>query len=342
MTSPAMVCRKAIGRDAEAQFLESLNICFPGWGGRKEFEWCFAREGAERRPDLMTLHADGHLIAGSANTYRRVRLSTGRTIVAAIMTGSWTLPEARRLGAFTRIIRESRELAAARGAGLLLGFGARHNASAGRLREAGSALFPSFYCRSTAKHAATRATCSVRSIGEIAEKDLDALRAAHALEGSHVDHGTRIVYTSSEWRDQFAARPLEVLHVQGDGGKPWEALIERAPDFDRLLTLSAEADDAVWLDAIDVLECQAAAANRRLFLFTMSRERAIELAARDFEIVDGWLYVLVADEHLLRSGLDLKSASRPSPDWPLASQALADPASPWRLDGWSAEHGDRM
>lgn len=341
MSGAVMECRKVKVHDAEAQFLESLNVCFPGWGGHAEFAWCFARESAQRRPDLMALYADGCLIAGAANTYRRVRLSSGRTVVAAILTGCWTLPAARRLGAFTRIIEESRELAVARGAGLVLGFVMASNTSAGRMREAGSALFPSFYCRSAAKHRATRATCRVQAIDVIDEKSLDALRAAHALEESHADDGTRLVYTSDEWRDQFIARPLDVLHVQGDGEKSWQALIERAPLFDRVLTLTA-TDETAWLDAIDALENQAAAAGRRLFLFTMSQDRAAALAARDFEIVDGWLTVLVADEHILRSGLDLQSAGRPSPNWPLASQALADSATPWCLNGWFIEHGDRM
>ncbi len=338
----AMECRKVTAEEVEAPFLESLNICFPGWGSHSEFEWCFARESAERLPDVMALYANGRLIAGAANMYRRVRLPSGKTIVAAILAGCWTLPEARRLGAFSRLVRESRELAIARGSGLVLGFVRADNTSAGRMREAGSALFPTFYCRSAPSHRATNATCRVRAVGEISDRDLDNLHAAHALEERGVDRGTRLVYTNSEWHDQFIARPLEVLHAQGDGGASWQALIERTPDFDRVLTLSTEADRTAWLNAIDALESQAAAANRRLFLFTMSRDRAAALVMRGFEIVDGWLTVLVADEQLLRNGLDLQSASRPSPDWPLASQALADPATRWCLDDWFIEHADRM
>ncbi len=342
MTGAAMVRWMVSGIDAETQCLESLNICFPGWGGRKEFEWCFVRESAERRPDLMTLYAEGRLIAGSANAYRRVRLCNGRTIVAAILSGCWTLPDARRHGAFTRIIRDSRELAVTRGCALVLGFVTDTNASAGRMRDAGSARIPSFYCRSAAIHATTLATCRVQPVSAIDERSLDALHAAHAGEGNRADHRIRFVYTGNEWRDQFIARPHAVLHAQSEDGKSWRALIERTPLFDRVLMLTTAADETAWLDAIDALQNHAAAANRRLFLFTMSRDYATALAARDFEIVHGWMTVLVADEHLLRSSLDLGPSPRLPSDQPLASEALADPALSRCLDDWFIEHGDRM
>ena len=126
MNAAAMACRPVTDAEAQRQYLEALNVCFPAWGGREMFDWCFTRESAGLRPDLMTLHAGGGAVAGTANTYRRIRLPNGETLVTGIMTGSWTLPESRGLGAFTRLIGESRDLAAARGAGLLLAFVTRH------------------------------------------------------------------------------------------------------------------------------------------------------------------------------------------------------------------------
>ena len=156
MIASAMSCRPVAGADADAEerYLESLNRCFPAWGGREMFDWCFTRESAGLRPDVMTLHAGGGAVAGTANTYRRIRLPNGKTLVAGIMTGSWTLPESRGLGAFTRLIGESLDLAASRGAGLLLAFVTRTNGSTGRLRDAGAALFPTWYCRTPRRLAA--------------------------------------------------------------------------------------------------------------------------------------------------------------------------------------------
>ena len=148
MNAVALECRPVAGAEAERKYLESLNVCFPQWGGREMFDWCFSRSSGGLRPDLMTLHADGRAVAGTANTYRRMRMPNGQPMTVGIMTGSWTLPESRGRGAFTRIIAESKTLAAERGAGLLLGFYARTNPSAGRLAAAGSALFPSWHCRS--------------------------------------------------------------------------------------------------------------------------------------------------------------------------------------------------
>ena len=69
----------------------------------------------------FAFYPDGRPVAGSAVSYRRIRHG-GRELLAGIMTGSWTLPEARGRGAFGQAIEESRRLVASHGGEALLAF----------------------------------------------------------------------------------------------------------------------------------------------------------------------------------------------------------------------------
>jgi hypothetical protein len=317
------------------------------------FDWCFTRESAGLRPDVMTLHAGGGAVAGTANTYRRIRLPNGQTLVAGIMTGSWTLPESRGLGAFTRLIGDSRDLAASRGAGLLLAFVTHTNGSTGRLRDAGAALFPTWYCRTP--------------IEWRQEAGSDAAKELHGMNGGGGAPPVCFVYDDEEWRDQFILRPGGIMREGSDSsdrpGLPgllgWHALIERTPQFDRVLSLTDSPSDspgtpgdAAWSDAIPALATRAAAANRRLFCFTSAPHRAAQLRGRGFEIIDGYITALIANEAMLRAAFEAAPPeTQQTPETltskALASQAptsqvLADPASPWFLGEWFVNNGDRM
>lgn len=114
MTGHAVLRHGLSGPQEELCSLHALNACFPHWGGRAMFDWCFTRRGAGRAPGMMSLWVDGRAVAGSAISYRRVAVRGGAEVTAGIMTGSWTLPEARGAGAFTRLIAASREQVASR------------------------------------------------------------------------------------------------------------------------------------------------------------------------------------------------------------------------------------
>ena len=332
----AMACRPVAGGEAERCYLESLNLCFPGWGGREMFDWCFSRESAGLRPDLMMLHDDAsRVVAGTANSYRRVGLPNGQTMVVGIMTGSWTLPEARGRGAFTRLIEESRELAASRQAGLLLAFYARANGSARPLQAAGAALIPSWYCRSSAER-------RIDTSGDSSVDDIDACRNDY----QDVADAVRLIYSADEWRDQFLLRPNGVMRVRSESRR-WSALVERTPDFDRVLSLtvagSSTPEAGAWADVIVALDARAAAAGRRVFCYTTQPAQASALRERGFEIIDGYMSVLIANEAVVRSACGNAGGAGGGGESPTASpHALAEPESPWYLGQWIVRNGDRM
>ena len=264
------------GRSDEERYLAALNTCFGGWGDRRRFDWCFTRDGARRRPDILQLESPRGPIAGSAVTYRTVRVECGVEVVAGIMTGSWTLPDARGAGAFTRLIAASREAVAAAGGTLLLAFVTAANPSRRRLDAAGAGMVPTWYCRSA---------------GTAGQRD-DGLRAVAAAGIAQrpiapTAVGACFCYTGDDWQGQFVGRPDDVRLVQRPGR--WTALVELAPGFARLLTLDAAPGDRPA--AIDALTAHARHEGRELFAFTMHADECALLRERGFVVGDGFLAV---------------------------------------------------
>jgi GNAT superfamily N-acetyltransferase len=242
-----MRLRRVAARDIDPrEYIDGANEAFGHWGDIPLFTWVF-RGGAEI---LFLDDEQGRVIAGSGITWRT--LQGGQK--AAIMTGSWTRPEARGHGAFSRMVQATIDVAAERNA-VVLGFVRAENASARILEAAGAAMHPTYYCRSTVTLAAP---------GELEQ-----------IEPDPAMFRSSFVYTPSEWRAQFLERPNAPIECIGRRGA-WSAVVERAPEFDRLHALS---DDS----ALPQLAARAAAVGRRLFWFTARRP------AIDCEWTDGFL-----------------------------------------------------
>lgn len=228
------------------QYLEGANLCFGHWGDEATFRWVF-RDDAEM---LFIEDQAGRTIAASGITWRTLRSG----LRAAIMTGSWTLPQARGLGAFSSMLEATRAAALERNA-VVLAFVRMENASRRRLAAAGADLHPTYYCRST--RAAQTAP------------PLDTVDPDPALFPSD------FLYTADEWRMQFLRRPNADLECVGHRGT-WAAVIERASEFDRVHAISRT-------DALPLLAARAHARGRRLFWFA-TRPPAFEC-----EWTDGFL-----------------------------------------------------
>jgi hypothetical protein len=291
---------------AEATYLESLNVCFPGWGSADTFRWAFGRRVGGPATDLMMLRDSGELIAGSAVSYRQLVLPTGRRALVGIMTGSWTLPAARGKGAFTRIIEASVELTRGHGGALLLAFVTETNASFRRLEAAGSTLFPTRYVSSPAGLVLRRAHGFTER--QPAPSDFERFESERPA-------GAHFAYASAEmWAGQFLERAQRPTLVETSEGA---ALVETHGDFDRVQALAArEADRRAGVLAGCL--SRAAARGKRLFLFESQPSRAERWVSElGLEAAKGLLTALPAGE---------PTAVTPSPD-----------LAPWSLDS-----GDRM
>lgn len=258
----------------EQEYLDALNVCFGGWGNRDAFDWCFARPGADHLPDVLSLCVDGRRVAGSGISYRRVSVPGHADTLAGIMTGSWTLPDARGAGAFSRLVEATLERIAVREGAMLLAFVTATNKSGNQLRRAGAMQWPTFYCRG-GTHGHTAA-------GDIV--DLTDTAAAADVFGRASAH-TCFRYTPAEWTAQFVSRPGDVRVLAGEH---WRAVVERTPAFDRVHALAA-GDRAIALRA---LGSRAQAENRQLFTFTTNPFEADALRSLGFTVIDGYLMAI--------------------------------------------------
>jgi len=227
--------RRLAARDADPrQYLAGANAAFGSWGDEAMFAWAF-RDDAE----LLFVDDDaGRTVGGSAIIYRTLH-DGGR---AAIMGGSWTLPESRGRGVFTCMAEATRDVAAERGA-IFLAFVRNENPSSRRFTALGAAMQPTFYCRSTvaSRYAA----------------ELEPLAPDPALFPSS------FLYTAAQWRTQFLERPNARVECVGRRGE-WAAVVEISADFDRVHAVSDPA-------ALPVLATHAHAVGRRLFWFATRR-----------------------------------------------------------------------
>lgn len=263
----------ATSRDA-AEFIDGANASFGGgWGDQALFRWAFLEPRAGRVGRLIQCREDDRLLAASGVTFRHVSRDDAR-FTAAIMTGSWTHPEARGRGLFPKIVEQSADIARADGADALLAFVTATNATARRLREAGATMYPSFYCR-----------------GQVGRADDDgATRAAtwSPVAPPH-DGATRFAYDDGEWITQFMHSPHGAASVRAIDGAV--AVVTRARGFDRIETLRAD-DSESRMGLVAALQNEAATRGSRLFSFSTDPAYAATLRSAGFEIIPGFVSLI--------------------------------------------------
>lgn len=141
-------------KDKKEEIINYLNICFPGWGDNKTYAWYFEQKLIKFLPDIILFkNKQNEVIAGSAVSYRQIKVGEFFLDIG-IMTGSWTLPNARGMGCFTKMIEVSKTLCHEKGVHFLTAFVTEDNASYRRLKEAGSTCIPAnnYFFESSENH----------------------------------------------------------------------------------------------------------------------------------------------------------------------------------------------
>ncbi len=312
----------------EDLYLECLNRCFGDWGGTAMYRWCFERRLGGRKPDIMLLKEKDVLLGGSAVTYRHALLND-TTVPVAIMTGSWTLPEARNQGCFTLMIDQSLKLAQASGAALLIAFVTQTNPSMKRLLHKGAAVFPTHYLVTGPATPRPGAPLELAGVSDITECSLNISRFMRPDMARH----PRLTYSPEEWRSQFIERPevMEFLCIDGE----CVGIVEKKGPFDRLLAFSGHSGHSPE-DILRACCARSLENERRLFFFTASSLLKNDAIKLGFEHVPGFLTTMIADGEVLRGTYPEPPSGTPTP------ADLYDPASPWYIGEWYLTAGDRM
>lgn len=129
----------------KSEYIKNLNKCFDGWGGDREYDWVFKRKIGKHSSDILLIqNKEDGVIAGSGISYRKLS-SKSNSIDIGIMTGSWTLPTARKKGCFTKIIECSKDLCGKKEVPFLTAFVTESNPSCRRLEAHGSYMFPTYH-----------------------------------------------------------------------------------------------------------------------------------------------------------------------------------------------------
>jgi hypothetical protein len=312
----------------EGLYLECLNMCFGDWGGPAMYNWCFERRLGGRKPDIMLLKEKEKVLGGSAVTYRHALLNNA-IVPVAIMTGSWTLQEARNQGCFTIIIEESLKLARDAGAALLIAFVTQTNPSLKRLMNRGSALFPTHYLVTGKATPQPGSPVELNVMSDVARCSVDMSRfTASGTRGC-----LRFAYSPEEWRSQFIERAevMEYLCVDGN----CVGMLEKKGPFDRLLAFAGHEPHSPE-DILRTCCARSVENHRRLFFFTASsllKDYGVKLG---FEHIPGYLTTLIAGEEILRGTYTKTPSGTPAP------ADIYDPTSPWYIGEWHLTAGDRM
>jgi hypothetical protein len=291
------------------RYLAGLNACFGHWGGAREWAWTFERDAGQGRASrLIATDEAGAWIAGSGVSWREA----AHLGPVGIMTGSWTLPEARGRGCFTAFIRASSAQVAQRQGAALLAFVTETNASRRRLEASGAHMVPSAYARTTSPLLSPDPTPWLP-----ATLDAPTLWQLHALDRADA-HGF-LYPTADAFAAQFLHRALPTTLLHDPTSQAW-AIVEEAPDTDRLLFLASTTHDARALpDAWRSLAAHAGARGRKFFGFAVHPTHLQAVQDAKLDLIPGFLT-------LNRASLDEDHDPGPLPS-----------TLPWSL-----QSGDRM
>lgn len=251
-----------------AATLAYLNRCFDGGWDETLYRWYLARPFKGRTPDRIVISDAGEPVAGSVVNYRQLLAADGSTVDIGIASGSWTVPEARGRGLFTRMMQASTSRAGEQGCRYFLAFVTEDNASRKALERCGATMIPSVYVVNGDSPNTSGTAGSVERV--------DASRAE--MYGPSGGAGTvRFYYDSAAaWTAQHLERPLPVhvyrLHDE-------YAIVEKTGDTDRLQWTSAHPERRIRVATS--LAVRAAASGRKFFMYATGR------AAREAAGIDG-------------------------------------------------------
>lgn len=270
----------------QEKYINYLNQCFNNWGGTREYEWVFNRVVGDKTSDIIIIKDENNkTIAGSGITYRKIGSQNGDVIDIAIMTGSWTLPQARKRGIFSKIIQISREISNSKSVAYLTAFVTESNASFRRLKDAGSFLLPSYYSFSPEKLYDQPNNLSVSPIngdGEVVSNIYNKLRAS---EKDFVHFN----YSLVEFSHQYIKRPgnVELIIIGND-----YALIEETKELIKVHLITFEnvhtLEDNIKALSNWVLENRS----KKIFLFSTRKEIAEIYHNLAFENTSGYFTIL--------------------------------------------------
>jgi GNAT superfamily N-acetyltransferase len=297
-------------------YLAYLNEVFPHWGDAAVYNWVFTNNTGNETSDIFALAdtgaAAGNILAGSGITYRSIGYGAGAgagagfCVKAGIMTGSWTLPAHRGKGCFTKMIEESFRRVKEKNYDALAAFVTQKNASAGRLKAAGSAMLPAYYVFSDtdAGIGGFSGGASDGVSGGVWKPEIVFPDAAVCvrLHEAHIGAGAgaagagdvvRFLYTPEEFRKQFIERPAKPFVLSANG---LLLVAEETNDAVKIL-LADKRDLVLWVETLKKLATWAhKQKGKKVYYYTTLETEKKLLAEAGFLVVPGFFTLLLFND----------------------------------------------
>lgn len=276
----------------KADYIANLNKCFGNWGGEEEYKWGLERKVGPNFTDVLLIeNEEDGVIAGSAVSYRTLSRDN-ISIDIGIMTGSWTLPAARRKGCFTKMIHCSKDLCQEKNVPFLTAFVTETNASSRRLESEGSYMFPTYHLFSPENDVPGEGVSlpqEVEQNEEVEEKIFD--RFQQTQKGL-----LNFSYSFREFRSQYLNR-VKKSYILRYGNE--YAVLEDGNNEVKVLLLTHENLD-IFKDFQQAISkwCHKNR-GRRSFFFTTRKELANISEELGFENLPGYFTILsTGDENI--------------------------------------------
>lgn len=262
-----------------------LTRCFAGPWTDLMYRWYLRRSFGGEEPDRLILMQGARALAACGLVYRQLRAQDGQVHRVSVVVAACTLPEARGLGCYARVLNAAVERSAARGCTALLGFVTADNATGRGLQRLGAVAIPSAYIVSR-EHPppAGAGVLQLRAAKVTQDWPVHAearLGAAAAPAGFHYPD-------ASAWRSQMVERPHGVESVRI--GATGRAVIEGGGDTDRLQWLDCNARER--LAAIRTIAARARRRRRRFFMYSTCPHEAAAARRLGLATHPGYLMAL--------------------------------------------------
>jgi len=278
---------------SQKSYLNYLNQVFPHWGNNDVFKWHYKNEIFKTPTDIFVLtetnSGKNEIAAGSTVVYREMDIDQKTEIKIGIMSGSWTLPEYRGKGFFTKTIEKSLELTRIKNADALCAFVTEANASSRRLIAAGSIVIPTFYIFYEKKN--SEHNVDIYGVEKMNISNIVLKRLFYSYQ-QYKKNKLCFSYDFNSFVEQFINRPQNIYLL-----KIKERLFIIEENADTIKVLFAEknqnekpknfTEDLLCLGLWASGNC-----NRKLYYFTTNEYEKELLLVMNFNVLGGYFTIL--------------------------------------------------
>ncbi|SCX94548.1 hypothetical protein SAMN05192588_0376 [Nonlabens sp. Hel1_33_55] len=270
------------------EYLKYLNVAFTNWGEEHLYSWVFDRQVGDLTTDQLIIKREGNVIAGSAVTYRKIALGGADIINVGIMTGSWTLPAARKTGCFTTIIEESKIMCRENKVPFLTAFVTDENPSSRRLAAAGALMIKSWNL--FAPKEISESKNQINFIDDFEDKKSQEVIYQKFMEpdGSTVAYS----YNEAEFIGQFIKRPNVPIILEVNGVF---VIMEEGFNAMKILVTTARGIPQLVEVLNDVNQWCIQHHDKNLFFFTMDEKIENEFSKLGYTSKLGYYTVIDCD-----------------------------------------------